>query len=276
MFITYNYKTEGVGSQYIRIIGLIAISKVHNHKYIHKQITVGHNYENDPDWNEKWDRFFNIKKLLDKNYNVSNLQIIQKTCIDFNDIYENNLNYIYSFTIPHNIIETNINFYYDSIKDNLIQAFKENNYIPKINYFDINKMNIAIHIRAFNDYDDAHEKNNYYNTFGRFDTDEQKYYNLIRIFQNLYPSANIHIFSQKLLFDKYNKVTSMKNIHLHIDNDNFDTFYHFTIADILVIAKSCFSYLAAIYNPNKILYVKSETPPLNSWVCIDEYIAVNK
>ena len=39
---------EGVGAQYQRIIGLLAIAKRHNLKYFHIPIQIGHNYSNDP------------------------------------------------------------------------------------------------------------------------------------------------------------------------------------------------------------------------------------
>ena len=70
MYISYNQlisndeniKYEGVGAQYQRIVSLLSIAKRHNLKYIHIPIKIGHNYNNDPEWDNKWDNMFNIKK----------------------------------------------------------------------------------------------------------------------------------------------------------------------------------------------------------------------
>ena len=74
MYITYNYlntcnikELEGIGSQYQKIITLYAVARKHNLKYIHIPISIGHNYENDDKWDDKWDKFFNLKKVSDNN-----------------------------------------------------------------------------------------------------------------------------------------------------------------------------------------------------------------
>jgi hypothetical protein len=56
-----NIQYEGVGAQYQRIVSLLSIAKRHNLKYIHIPIKIGHNYNNDLEWNNKWDKMFNIK-----------------------------------------------------------------------------------------------------------------------------------------------------------------------------------------------------------------------
>ena len=48
-----NIKYEGVGAQYQRIVSLLSIAKRHNLKYIHIPIKIGHNYNNDPEWDDK-------------------------------------------------------------------------------------------------------------------------------------------------------------------------------------------------------------------------------
>ena len=63
MSIKYEMTNEGVGAQYQRIIGLLGIAKKHGLKFVHRKITVGHNYEDDLLWDEKWDDIFNIKSI---------------------------------------------------------------------------------------------------------------------------------------------------------------------------------------------------------------------
>ena len=68
MSIAYEMTDEGVGAQYQRIVGMLGIAKKHNLKFIHKKITVGHNYDNDPQWNEKWDEIFNLENLINPKF----------------------------------------------------------------------------------------------------------------------------------------------------------------------------------------------------------------
>ena len=72
MYISYNFlntcnikELEGIGSQYHKIITLYAVARKNNIKYIHIPISVGHNDNNDEEWNTKWDKMFNFKKLLE-------------------------------------------------------------------------------------------------------------------------------------------------------------------------------------------------------------------
>jgi len=81
MYITYNHlnpcnivkSLEGVGSQYRKIISVYSVAKKNNLKYIHIPIRVGHNYDNEKNWDEKWDNFFNFKKVADNDeLNIDN------------------------------------------------------------------------------------------------------------------------------------------------------------------------------------------------------------
>ena len=59
---------------------------------------------------------------------------------------------------------------------------------------------------------------------------------------------------------------------MHLNGDARQAFIHLANADILVTCKSCFSYVAAIYNttPN-ILFTKFWFPPLSDeWTTLSE------
>lgn len=275
MIITYNYTNEGVGAQYLRIIHLIGLCKVHNYIYLYRQIKIGHNYNNDLEWDEKWENFFNIKSFIPNYYDefkhlpIIKINILEKTFLNENK----NENNIYSIIESYNI--TNDNKYYNAIKDNIIKAFENNNYIPINNYLDKNKFNIVIHIRVFNYCDDKHEENNYYNNIGRFEFTENYYIDLINKLQLLYPDGIIHIFSQKLFYHKYNNLCNLSNIQLHIDCDTFETFYYLTKANLLITARSAFSYLAGYYNENKVVYTKLDIEPLENWIDVGTFLNIS-
>jgi hypothetical protein len=283
MYITYNYlntcnikELEGVGSQYQKIITLYAVAKKYNLKYIHIPISIGHNYENDEDWDNKWDKFFNLKKIsnndeididnLDKEFILNNY--------DFKNILEEqNPNKLYFVFHTLAIFEENPDYYFKDIQDDLINAYNETNSNRKLIY-NKNKINIAIHIRVFNDYDNICENINSYitsdkNLSYRYYYTSEMYEKLIIDLRNEYSNSDIHIFSQEKYFDiKFKKLRDINDINIHFNDLNlFDTFYHLSKADILITGLSYFSIIAALYNKNKIIYLKFTSPPyLNNWI----------
>jgi len=270
MSITYEMTEEGVGAQYQRIVGMLGIAKKHDLKFIHKKITVGHNYDNDPLWNEKWDEIFNFKSIksiveIDDENTRTNKQIVNLDTISINDIdmVKKNQDNIYLLKHPFGIVDNAPN-YYKIIQNDIRDAYNNKS---QTFLFDKDKKNIAIHIRVINECDDKDEYVNYENLTGRHDISPEKYVMLIYKFKNIYPNHNIHIFSQNNIFLKYKDLEKIDNIKFHLDIDSITTFHHMCNADILVIAKSSFSYLAAIYNKNKIFYLKwfSSCTFLDTW-----------
>jgi hypothetical protein len=273
MALMYDMTDEGVGAQYQRIVGLLGIAKVHGLKFIHNLVTIGHNYDDDPLWNHKWDKLFNIKSLTEE-ININNKKIIKCDKININDIkmiLKNN-DCILSVKNPFDVVDVFPNIYYKAIQEEIREAYRKNNKDLSLYLFDINKKNIAIHIRVINHCDDKHEFNNYDNLVGRFDIQVHQYISLITFFKKNYPEYDIHIFSQYNIYQKYKSIMDIPNIKLHIDTDAITTFHHLSNADILVIAKSSFSYLAGIYNKNIVMYSPLQSPPLDEWKNLNDYI----
>lgn len=283
MYITYNYlntcnikELEGIGSQYQKIITLYAVAKKNNLKYIHIPISIGHNYEKDEEWDNKWDNFFNLKKISDND--EINIDKIDKqftlNYYDFKNILEErDPNKLYFFFHTIGIFEEDPDYYFNDIQDNLINAYNENNNNRKLIY-NKHKINIAIHIRVFNDYDNICENIDSYitsdkNKSYRYYYTYEMYEKIISDLRNEYPNSDIHIFSQEKYFDiKFKKLREIKDISIHFnDLDLFDTFHHLCKADVLVTGLSYFSIIAALYNKNKIIYLHFTSPPYSKkWI----------
>ena len=284
MYATYNHLNpcninalEGIGSQYQKIINLYAVIKKFNLKYIHIPIQVGHNYNNDKDWNKKWDRFFNFKKL--SNNDEIDIDKLDKYFIVGNTtaetIFNNkNPNILYLYFHAFDIFNNDPEYYFKDIQDNLITAYNETNNHRKLIY-NKNKTSIAIHIRVYNDFD--YDNNGYYENFLKEDTSKEirfyftadMYEKLIIQLKEKYVNSEIHIFSQEKYFDiKFKKLREIKDIKLHFDDiDVFDTFNHLCKADVLVMSLSSFGIVAAYYNKNTVIYLPYEYPPvLKSWI----------
>ncbi len=273
MYLMYNMTCEGVGAQYQRIIALLGIAKIHNLKFLHKMITVGHNYNNDPSWNEKWDTLFNIKTLTEEQY-PPNHEIIYSKRLTMQDLKTivNTENRIFSISLPFDIVDRVPNIYYKIVQDDIRRLYQESNKNRTLHLFKKNRTNIAIHIRVINHHDDQCEIKDFENLEGRYEIHDYQYIMLISKLQKLYPRADVHIFSQPNIYKKYKSLTKMDGVQVHINTDAIDTFHHFCSADILVISKSSFSYLAGIYNKNKVLYIPFHHPPLEEWESIRNYI----
>jgi len=284
MYATYNHLNpcninalEGIGSQYQKIINLYAVIKKFNLKYIHIPIQVGHNYNNDKDWNKKWDKFFNFKKL--SNNDEIDIDKLDKYFIVGNTtaetIFNNkNPNILYLYFHAFDIFNNDPEYYFKDIQDDLITAYNETNNHRKLIY-NKNKTSIAIHIRVYNDFD--YDNNGYYENFLKEDTSKEirfyftadMYEKLIIQLKEKYVNSEIHIFSQEKYFDiKFKKLREIKDIKLHFDDiDVFDTFNHLCKADVLVMSLSSFGIVAAYYNKNTVIYLPYEYPPvLKSWI----------
>ena len=279
-----NIDDEGVGAQYQRIISLLCIAKKYNLKYFHIKPNIGHNYNNVPLWHDNWDDMFNIKKLADNFDNEDNQNIdltkidknitrsLNKKFLDFLLSNINNSNYnnkLYLFLECYEIFDSNIDFYFNDIQNDLIKYYDVNNFNRKLIY-DKNKINIAIHIRVYNDYDCTvvTDYNNYKNnTSIKFYMNSDKYIQLINSLKIKYPNSDIHIFSQEKYFDLcHSKLRELKDIKFHFnDLDTFDTFHHLCKADVFCMGTSSLSILAAFYNKNKVIYLPYVHPPLSKW-----------
>ena len=284
MYVSFNHLNpinevpalEGVGSQYQKIINIYAVIKKFNLKYIHIPIRIGHNYNNDKDWDEKWDRFFNFKKLSNNDeVDIDKLDkyfITEKTTTE--TIFNNkNPNILYLYFNTFDIFNNDPEYYFKDIQDDLITAYDETNNHRKLIY-DKNKTSIAIHIRVYNDFDSHNE--GYYENFLKENTNAVRFYftadmyeKLINQLKEKYVNSEIHIFSQEKYFDiKFKKLREIKDIKLHFDDiDVFDTFNHLCKADVLVMSLSSFGIVAAYYNKNTIIYLQYLYPPvLKSWI----------
>ena len=186
MSIMYEMSNEGVGAQYQRIIGLLGIAKKHGLKFIHRKITVGHNYDDDKRWDEKWEDIFNIKSInsiveSDNENAITNKEIVKLFNITTNDIniIINNPDKIYSITV-----DNAPNIYYNIMRNDIINAYNNSNY--ELSLFDNDRKNIVIHIRVLNECDNEIETIQYENLIGIRYTSYEHYIILINKYSLLY------------------------------------------------------------------------------------------
>lgn len=268
MYITNKTTEEGAGAQYQRAIGLLAICRQNdNLKYIHNKITVGHNYDNDEYWDDKWDNLFGLSELSCKDDLDSNIEVEDTYLLNDDHYNQIHLNKLLKVQIPFNIIEQHIdNFFNDDFLSELRDIYCKNNADRKLFLFDKDKVNIAMHIRVFNECDGEEERllftqNRRDGRFCGLDT----YIVIIQQLKQQFPSSKIHIFTQSNFDKRHSPLRDLPEVSIHTEVDAIDTFHHLCNADVFVMSKSSFSYLAGLYNTKTVIYLPFWHTPLSSW-----------
>ena len=77
---------------------------------------------------------------------------------------------------------------------------------------------------------------------------------------------SIHIYSQGLTEDF--GVLNDLNLTFHLDECTYTTFYNLTSADILIMAKSSFSYAAALFSRGIKIYQPFLHQPQKDWITV--------
>lgn len=278
---------EGVGAIYQRIISLLALSKRVNIPFIHQKVNIGHNnlkIDNDY-YDNKWDSLFNLESTdlsifkeqgyKDIHIEVLTLHILEQLILNRDQkflVYIKNP-YLVTYNSPH--------YYYSNIQYEIISNYDKSLIISNIPliYNDSkfkNKINIAIHIRVYNEMDDKGADNNYEKGLTtRFYLDSSFYIRLINKLKDLYKDSEIHIFSQNKYFDiRYKDLRKLEYLNFHLDMDNFATFHHLCKADVLVLGLSSFSHLAGYYNKNIVYYTNYDyhSKAFDNWIDVNDFL----
>lgn len=226
--------TDGFGAQYQRIIYNYIDAKNNNLEFLYTPFKcIEHNYDNNPNFIDEIENLINLKNNI-KNYcNNSNVNVL-----------------MYNYGKFENNIDNNINSNHMKFIKN---CFWEN---KNKNVFNNNKINIAVHIRR-GDVSDIINKERY--------LPDKYYLNIINIIINKYKDKQLlfHIYSEGKIEDF--EIYKNADTKLHINEDICKTFIQLVAADILVMSKSSFSYVAALLSDGEVYYKKFWHKPRKGW-----------
>ena len=244
---------------------------MHGLTFVHHPLnSVGHNVKKDEQIEEKWEKFFSYGKderSFDK-LDYSQIQIID---IDKNSFLANFLHFfrlisnrplLYKKKYFHEYGDVFPNEYH-KIKKNLLDKYynsgKEHLPLHKAP----GKITLAVHLRRGDvtnaDYPDRYTNN---------EKIKQTLIFIKNITTQLGWELNIDGYSQ----GSPKEFSDLKDIvdTFYLDYDVFATFHNLVEADILVMAKSSFSYSAALLSQGIVLYEPFWHSHLNDWVVIKE------
>jgi hypothetical protein len=264
MYITNDCLGDGFGSQYQYLLELILMCYKNGYNFVYTPLhKIEHNYNNDPDFYNKMEYLMNIKSSFQNINNVSN-----ETKSNIIIAQQGNVKSDFDKNISH--------FVHEEYIEKIRCMFWENKQDRK-NPFNNGKINIAVHFRRYNTFDDKHYDRNHYN--GRFDGKEyfMKVMNKIR---NTYKNQSIqfHLYTQKNVLEYYHEESKdniedyfkADDVEFHIDTNICDSFIEMVAADILVTSASSLSYSAGLLNKGIVYYRPFWHKPLRHWIVVNK------
>ena len=244
---------DGMCAQYQRIIGIIAVAESYGCRYLHTPIKQMEHVT--PDEIIEIEQFLQIisyKKeestVFDYVHHIRNDEIT-RAILHFKP-KTNTTNILLMINNPLAILDANTQLYNNVLP--MLRNIKQNRGLI---YFVKDAINIAVHIRRGDvnekQYPDRYLPTTYFKT-------------IIDKLLIQYPCANVCIFTELTPTNK-EEFNIFTNIKIISGGDVLTTFEHLSKADILITSKSSFSYVAALYNENTVLYTKFWHNPLPHW-----------
>lgn len=215
--LTYDGIKEGGGSLLQSWISTYAIAKSFEMPYFHTFMKdIEHNYNRDPNFDRNWNNFLEFPSEK-----VGTPQV----CSNAKNLIDNEFGLLLN------------------VRDELKEIYQNSKVKTQI-YFNPQRLSFALHIRKINKVDnDLTDIREYYCN----PVSKNWWVSIIEKINTLFSDLpiDIHIYSQGEISD-FPELNHFKSLIWHLDEDVFTTLTHLIEADVLVMAKSSFSYVASI------------------------------
>lgn len=257
LYLTYRTSNDGLGGQYQRIIGLMALAMKHQCRYVHNPILqIEHIPTPQTEYLKRIEDFFQIK-----NYYSSIDEYHYDEVVDFERISEptilsykekaHNSHILLKISIPNAILDGE-----PSVYNLILPQLRQIKGTLPLPLYSSAKKNIALHIRRGDVNEISHP--------GRF-TPISVFHQIADKLAIHYPDSNICIFTEITPENKNEFNIFRKEIKIVANEDVLTTLEYLIQADILVMCKSSFSYIAGLYNKNQVIYMDFWHSPMPHW-----------
>lgn len=263
-YVTCAGRTDGIGAQIQAALSTLLVANELSITYCHTPFKTIEHYVDRESAAIQWEDFFSLGK------GEVSIRDIQLDDLDVVHIDTPTLDEILGFTSQTNtlFVVKHCHDFADKFPDKYLnmQAWILEKYTTSakntyVSYYQPDKVNIAVHIRRGDVY--KHRVNRY--------TDNKFYKDLlveiVSILNGLDMKASIHIYSQGLLED-FGELNDL-DVTFHLDECTYTTFYNLTTADVFVMAKSSFSYAAALFSNAIKIYQPFLHQPFQDWIWAD-------
>ncbi|UCE36779.1 MAG: hypothetical protein JSW00_14875 [Thermoplasmata archaeon] len=275
-FITCSGKTSGAGAQIQAVLSTMLFADELGIKYVHtpfKKISypfyfqkIGHNIENEKSYESRWESFTNLgwNELAIDRLESSELNVVKV----FHPRQVKKIKRtLYIIHGCHKFADRNPDLYLELLPK-FHQKYAESTEKPDL-YFDLSRINVAIHLRRGDVTKDSHPKRYTSNRFVLGIVKE-----VSDALSDLGQKPIFHIYSQGYKRD-FSEI-DQNGIDFHLNECVFTTFHHMVSADVLVMAKSSFSYSAALFSKGVILYLPFWHKPIKNWLVVTRNGGFNK
>jgi len=246
--VQFSGRNDGIGAQIHSYYSLAAFAALRNMYFGQCALAnVAHNDDNDPNWDEKWNKFFNLNQTSNS---VCAQKIITKPV---SQIVFPKKNVLYRANKAHAVVDLFPNAY-DLVMPNLRREY-DNAPVRKSDFFETDGLKIAMHLRLG-------DASNHSGRASNIEAAADKLSKILKKTENESP-VEILILSQGRP-EQFAQLEAL-GAKLCLNTDLFQTFHTLVSADVLCMAKSSLSYAAALLNTNTVYYEPFWHPSLPHW-----------
>jgi hypothetical protein len=260
-FITCAGKQDGAGAQALAIMSTLLFANQLGLTYVHTPFKkIAHNTKLDKIWEDRWENFFNLGQEELNVEKVNQLDIVEVQKLSKislkvpNTLYVVNQCHQYANLFPNkygNIIPS-LREKYLSSKENISLPFKKSK-----------EINIAIHIRR----GDVKAEGTYSIRYTKNTSLVRTVKQVVQLLASYGLKTRLSLYSQGEIND-FGELKNM-NISFKLDECPFSTIDELIAADVLIMSKSTFSYVAALLSQGIVMYEDFYHKPLSGWVKIN-------
>ncbi|MFZ2468367.1 MAG: hypothetical protein WAW54_08225 [Parvibaculum sedimenti] len=247
--ITCSGRADGIGMQALTRMSTISFAKAFGATYVHSPFTDIDHSDGDPEeWVSRWERFFNFGKgeevVTDRHSVIDYADYLTgKEKLTENSVLRFQQCWYFTRRYPNSFLDVR-----DLFRKKMGLSEQPGD-----------TLSVAVHVRRG---DVGQESNSL-----RF-TPNSKILQTIKCLKEAAALANtrlsIAVFSQGSK-DDFQEFVEL-GCSLHLDTDALDTLRGLIESDILVMSKSSFSYVAALYNNGVVIYEPTFNPALDGWL----------
>jgi len=258
-YVTCTGKVDGAGAQAQALVSVMLFARAVGAQYVHTPFAViDHNPDPASDWAAQWERFFNFGQSEVPAATVHRLGIPSVKVTSPFQVTRPDVLYL----IPHcyetwGLSSAHLPRLLGELRTRFLND-KADAAVPS------QTLRIAMHVRRGDVAPDGPNARRFTCT----DIVNRTYEHLIAVLDRLGRPYHVTLYSQgdpAQFQDLQDRGVAVAN-----DLDPFHTFEQLVLADVLITAKSSFSYLAALLSQGNVLYEPFWHSPLPTWLMLDE------
>lgn len=262
--------TSGIGAKTQAILSTMLFAHRAKIQYVHTPFQkVAFNQENDINWENKWEKFFNLGKgeLTIDEIDASNLNVVH---LDNPIKLRKKKNTLYVLPHCHYYADMFANDYLE-LASKFVEKYESRSKGKYELHYERTKINAAVHVRR------GDVSKNGADSF-RYTSNQfvclllERILLLLSDFTNV--EVSIRLYSQGEAED-FGELRKMSK-HFHLNDCVFATFHNMVSADILIMSKSSFSYSAALFSNGVKIYEPFWHKPLKNWIVTNNFAEFNE